>query len=274
MTLKFFLPLILLIIINTSTEYRNWKPYRRPKIMGDVISLKQLSPNRKKVQQKILLYHNFFRSRVKPAASNMLRMKWHNGAANAAQNWADECQALVHDGLEGRYIDNYGSCGQNIFIATHKVPWLFAVKTWWLEKDEFTFGEPVNNSTIIGHYTQMVWAASHEIGCGISKCYQYVGNSTIGRLFYNYVCNYCPAGNHPGKLDHPYKTGKPCGQCKRYCRNRLCLNACPYVNMWSNCEKLYKAHPHWLCHSNHTLGGRHRFSFCKATCTCRHRIHD
>lgn len=69
---------------------------------------------------------------------------------------------------------------------------LFAVKTWWLEKDEFTFGKPVNNLTIIGHYTQMVWATTHEIGCGISKCYQYIGNSTRGRLFYNYVCNYCP----------------------------------------------------------------------------------
>lgn len=30
---------------------------------------------------------------------------------------------LTHDNVTGRHIDNYGACGQNIFISTHQVPW-------------------------------------------------------------------------------------------------------------------------------------------------------
>lgn len=68
----------------------------------------------------------------------------------------------------------------------------FAIETWWLEKDDFTYGKP-NNASLVGHYTQLVWGVSHEVGCGIAQCYHY-GNYTYSKmkLFYNYVCNYCP----------------------------------------------------------------------------------
>lgn len=119
--------------------------------------------------------------------------RWHREAAKAAQRWADACVLLTHDNATGRYIDNYGSCGQNIFIASHKVPWKFAIETWWLEKDDFIYGK-MNNLTLVGHYTQMVWATTHEVGCGIAKCYHH-GNYKYSKakLYYNYVCNYCPA---------------------------------------------------------------------------------
>ena len=42
---------------------------------------------------------------------------------------------------------------------------LFAIKTWWLEKDFFHYGKHThNNLTLVGHYTQMVWAATHRYG--------------------------------------------------------------------------------------------------------------
>ena len=37
-----------------------------------------------------------------------------------------------------------------------------------------------------GHYTQIVWAATREVGCGTSVC------PTLGQVW---VCNYRPAGN-------------------------------------------------------------------------------
>jgi hypothetical protein len=49
--------------------------------------------------------------------------KWHHGAAKSAQKWADKCYLLTHDSPKGRWIHNYGACGQNIFVSTHKVPW-------------------------------------------------------------------------------------------------------------------------------------------------------
>ena len=49
--------------------------------------------------------------------------KWDKRAAKSAQKWADKCLQLNHDSPTGRWVKNFGSCGQNIFIATHKVPW-------------------------------------------------------------------------------------------------------------------------------------------------------
>lgn len=49
--------------------------------------------------------------------------KWHHGAARSAQKWAEQCRLLTHDTAKGRWVDNYGACGQNIFVSTQKVPW-------------------------------------------------------------------------------------------------------------------------------------------------------
>ena len=47
-------------------------------------------------------------------------------------------------------------------------------------------------SGICGHYTQVVWAASLELGCGLSSCPGLAYGSTI-------VCNYGPGGNDGGR---------------------------------------------------------------------------
>jgi Cysteine-rich secretory protein family len=140
--------------------------------------------------------------------------RWHKGAARAAQNWADQCLMLTHDNATGRYDENFGACGQNIFISTMQVAWydshkntvfpnrklisrhaewfrrLFAIKTWNSERHNFTYGSMENDLHVVGHYTQMVWSTSHRVGCGFAKC------KTPPRLgsktYYSYVCNYCP----------------------------------------------------------------------------------
>lgn len=64
------------------------------------------------------------------------------------------------------------------------------MKAWFGEKDNFTYGGEYNQLKVVGHYTQMVWAATHEVGCGFAKCYK---NSMFSKkMYYNYVCNYCP----------------------------------------------------------------------------------
>ncbi|CAH1183520.1 unnamed protein product [Phaedon cochleariae] len=271
----YFTVLVISVSIKSTAEYGNWNPNRRPKIMGDLINMKSLDPKKLRVQRKIVLYHNFFRSNVKPSAKNMLRMKWHKDVAKAAQRWADACVFLTHDNTTGRFIDNYGSCGQNIFISSHQVPWFFAVNTWWLEKDLFKFGKPNNNLTIIGHYTQMVWASTHEIGCGIAKCLHH-GNYlyTKAKVYYNYVCNYCPIGNRPGRLGRPYRRGEPCRGCQKHCKGKLCSNFCPAADQWSNCKQLHNIHPYWLCNTKTPQGKQRLAIYCSATCSCRHKVHD
>nr|AEE62003.1 unknown [Dendroctonus ponderosae] len=274
----FLLVSIVVLLVHLTEEFSHFNPHRRPKLMGDHLPLRAITPERQRVRNKIVMYHNYFRSRVEPKASNMLKMKWHRGAARDAQRWANKCEFLVHDSVEGRHVSGYGSCGQNIFIASTKVPWLFAIETWWLEKDAFKFGGK-NNMTLVGHYTQMVWATTHEVGCGLSKCYRILydknGKEIDGRkrVFYNYICNYCPIGNRPGRTSFPYKLGNPCSSCKKQCSKKLCLNSCDVSNVWGNCRELNRIHPTWLCR-NHTPQGKHRHRNCRATCTCGNRIYD
>ncbi|CAH1960260.1 unnamed protein product [Acanthoscelides obtectus] len=261
---------IVMAVVHEAKGYGRIDFRRRPRLMGDKISLTSLDPRRMRVQQKIVIYHNAFRSKVRPTAANMLKMKWHTGAARTAQRWADQCLVLEHDNETGRYDPNYGACGQNIFISSHKVPWLFAIETWWLEKNIFRYGGR-NELHEIGHYTQMVWASTHEVGCGIAKCNHEPSSRFSPKVFYNYVCNYCPIGNHARRLSIPYKIGEPCSLCKQHCKRNLCLNSCPYADYWVNCGQLHRAFPNWVCNTS-TPQGRDRFRKCRATCVCRHKI--
>ncbi len=81
---------------------------------------------------------------------------WSPSAASDAERWSRQCRVLQHDNTTGRWTDDFGSCGQNIFISTHLVPWLFAIKTWWLEKELVSYGSPHNDLEEVGHYTQLV----------------------------------------------------------------------------------------------------------------------
>lgn len=259
-----FLCFLLHLTLNLS-QLRAWRTDRRPKLFGSKLKLRSLEPGKYRIQKRLVQYHNFFRSKVKPEAANMLAMHWSTEAAVDAQRWADACQLLIHDSQHGREVEAYGPCGQNIFVSTHQVPWFFAVKTWWLEKDDFTFGGK-NDLFVIGHYTQMVWHSTHEVGCGLAYCPGGV------RPFYNYVCNYCPIGNHLESLSEPYKKGPPCSECPNHCKTKkLCTNSCPYGDLWINCKELQAGFPTWLCNSK-TREGLERLKMCRATCLCEGKI--
>ncbi|KAL1124716.1 hypothetical protein AAG570_001339 [Ranatra chinensis] len=238
-----------------------------PKIYGPKIPTKVLQPLYRKVQRKILTYHNIFRTHVKPQAADMLAMKWHKGAANSAQKWASACRMLTHDTVKGRWVEKFGSCGQNIFISTQQVPWHYAIKTWYLEKNNFTYGSQNNSLIDVGHYTQLIWYATHRLGCGFSKCL-----TPAGKTYFSYVCNYCPIGNYLERLGKPYKKGEPCSGCPGHCRHgKLCTNSCPVADFWANCRDIYKMWPDWLCNTQ-TPQGRERTYNCKATCKCKNKI--
>lgn len=57
----------------------------------------------------------------------------------------------------------------------------------------------------IGHYTQLMWAETNKVGCGISKYHQ----DNLKKILL--VCNYYPTGNRIGHLI--YESGEPCTSC-------------------------------------------------------------
>ena len=61
----------------------------------------------------------------------------------------------------------------------------------------------------VGHYTQMIWADTSEIGCAVS----YYSSDTNNETWYHivYVCNYGPGGNYLGLP--VYEIGEPSSAC-------------------------------------------------------------
>ncbi|CAG9784377.1 unnamed protein product [Diatraea saccharalis] len=183
----------------------------------------------------------------------MLVMSWDEQAAEQAQRYAEQCQYLVHNDNMERELPHYGSCGQNLFVASSKTPWFYALKVWFIEYQKFKYGVPVRDLKAVGHYTQMVWATTHKVGCGLAFC----DGGPWGH-FYNYVCHYCPGGNIDTLVHYPYKAGKPCSDCPDDCvQGKLCKNSCPRRDYFSNCDELLNTVPDYCSQG-----------YCNATCEC------
>ena len=123
-------------------------------------------------------------------------LKWNNDLALGAQKWVDylkntEGCIMRHptsSQLERNTYLNNDTWGQNIalFKGTNGSP-DECFKGW--VTDECKKYNPSNPSDEtkghVGHYTQIVWKGTTEVGCAKSSC----GNETL------WACNYNPAGN-------------------------------------------------------------------------------
>lgn len=109
---------------------------------------------------------------------------WNTGLAGVAQGYADDfvCNPnLVHS------HNNYNgvSIGENL-ARGYNFETAAGVTAWWDEINEYDYSNP-GYSEGTGHFTQLVWAATTDIGCGYKDC-----GSGLG---YYLVCNYLPIGN-------------------------------------------------------------------------------
>ncbi|KAF1408639.1 Peptidase inhibitor 16, partial [Spheniscus humboldti] len=171
-----------------------------------------LSDEEKKI---ILDGHNKYRSQVSPPAMDMLKMSWDTELEAFAQAYAEKC-IWDHNKERGRR-------GENLFAMAPTLDLEFAVEDWNGEEKYYN----LTTSTCVpgqmcGHYTQVVWASTHQIGCGAKFCETIDGIETED--MYLLVCNYYPPGNMKGRK--PYKEGPSCSQCPegRVCVNSLCGN--------------------------------------------------
>lgn len=161
--------------------------------------------------------HNYHRANVDPPAANMLKMSWDDELALVAQAWADNCY-FAHDTYYARLIPGRYNAGQN--LAAYNVwNWTHIIDYWHDEVYNFVFGVGSEDGGSVGHYTQMVWAKSHKIGCGYAVCIILGGLGAFSGFF---VCNYSPAGNVVPVQYIPYVIGDSCDQCPDTCDNNLC----------------------------------------------------
>lgn len=109
---------------------------------------------------------------------------WNSDIAAIAQSYADEytCGAdLEHSG--NSY--NGGALGENL-ARGFNFQKASGVTAWFNEIKYYNYSEP-GFTEDTGHFTQLVWSETTEIGCGYKNCGSYWG--------YYVVCNYSPPGN-------------------------------------------------------------------------------
>ncbi len=121
---------------------------------------------------------------------------WDPELAVVAQTWADGCvDNESPTGLVDHNADrssNYpGFVGENIYGTSQTPTAQGAVDRWAAEAADYDY-DSNSCSGVCGHYTQVVWATTERLGCGVSQCAGLQFGGTI-------VCNYSPAGNTGGR---------------------------------------------------------------------------
>jgi len=142
-----------------------------------------------------LAVHNCARRTVVPAANPPMQpLRWSTSLAQTAQAWANQC-TWQHSGTPG--------LGENLYA---RAPWAAsqtaAATSWAGEAPYYNYATnscaaPPGQSC--GHYTQMVWRNTTQVGCASRDC---SSGSPFGSQFPNWtfvVCNYSPPGNYIGQ---------------------------------------------------------------------------
>ncbi|KAL1498259.1 hypothetical protein ABEB36_009085 [Hypothenemus hampei] len=149
-------------------------------------------------------------------AANMNVLQWHIHLEFVARCHSRQC-TFGHD--ECRVVPDFPKVGQNIFFKSfpnykaHDVNIKEivenSIQAWYGEVKHVPeeVYEKFKNTVeaITEHYTQMIWADTTHIGCGLSQ------TKNQKDLKFYLVCNYGLAGN---VVTWPiYKVGEPCSKC-------------------------------------------------------------
>jgi len=137
--------------------------------------------------QRVLAVHNQYRAEV-----NVPDARWSNTLAQDAQQWAD---TLAARGGDLEHSRNRNGAGENLWAGSAGgFSYEDMVNGWGEEKQYFMAGKFPDVSTTgswsdVGHYTQMIWRDTTDVGCAIASG----GGMDV------LVCRYSPAGNYQGE---------------------------------------------------------------------------
>jgi hypothetical protein len=139
-------------------------------------------------ETRVLAVHNLERRQL-----GIAPLHWDAALAASAQRWADH---LAASGRFEHAPENAAAPeGENLWAGTRGY---FSVESmvgaWTREKRFFRDGAFPHNSTTgkvgdVGHYTQVVWRATREVGCARAE----------GEQLDILVCRYAEPGNYIGE---------------------------------------------------------------------------
>ncbi|TKR62211.1 hypothetical protein L596_026200 [Steinernema carpocapsae] len=140
-----------------------------------------------------------------PKAKNMYKLKYSCELEAIAQRWADRC----------KFNHSKQALGENLYVSWPDQPGNSnlgaASKYWWAELTNIGIAQYSPSYTLtdylfsknVGHYTQMAWGKTTEVGCGLAHCSRPKSQTLV-------VCNYRVQGN--SRDQQIYELGEPCRQ--------------------------------------------------------------
>ncbi|RSM04183.1 hypothetical protein CEP52_006980 [Fusarium oligoseptatum] len=130
----------------------------------------------------ILNSTNFYR-----AEHNSSELSWNETLETFATDYLDDNDDCKFEHSEGPY-------GENLAIGYLNVT--ASVEAWGDERDDYNFKKGTFSKNT-GHFTQLVWKDTTDVGCGRKLC---------GERGWYLVCEYWPRGNVIGQFtDQVYK---------------------------------------------------------------------
>lgn len=157
--------------------------YRNALLSEITLTMNQLNP------QEILNAHNSYRKKV-----GVPPLSWSDTLASHAQEWAKKLakdKSLNHSPQKKE--------GESLWEGPSGSSFTQMVESWGNEKQHFVTGKKfpdvsnTDNWSDVGHYTQIVWRNTTQVGCAIAD--KGDGNTIL-------VCRYSPSGNFDG--EKPY----------------------------------------------------------------------
>jgi uncharacterized protein YkwD len=127
------------------------------------------------------------------------QFQWSDALAANAQAWANQCRKdsagfFIHQpsNPNGENLSWGYSVSNGLPILPGRSP-EEAVRGWYGEISSYNFNNPLLTDAN-GHFTQVVWRASTQLGCAQATCQISTGSGTTvpGTLW---VCEYFPRGN-------------------------------------------------------------------------------
>jgi pathogenesis-related protein 1 len=112
-------------------------------------------------------------------------LEWSNEIGAYAQEWANH---LAANGCQLAHRSN-GLYGENLFWRMPATTADVVVASWVAESADYDAANNTCAAQTCGHYTQVIWANTSKLGCGVASC----GTAQI------WVCNYDPRGNVMGQ---------------------------------------------------------------------------
>jgi pathogenesis-related protein 1 len=145
-------------------------------------------------QAEMLAAHNTWRREA-----GVPDVSWSPALAASAQQWADSLKArqacsLTHSGMRGLGENLLHATAMRYSDGTTRVQAMTPARvtaSWAGEKADYDYaGNTCASGKMCGHYTQVVWRTTREIGCARAVC---------GNHSQVWVCHYAPPGNWRGQ---------------------------------------------------------------------------